>query len=196
MTETVIEINESDGIPLFIGPSTTEMLAQGEEYRSDINETDISDIPIKREEPWTDEIEQLVRRWAHQMNSLSELHDNAGYITKSRFMRLAIPSVIVPFAMGFISQVTPDTKRSSIVDGFMFMLTSGISGLSALFNYGQRYEQHFSYSSNYSNISSRIESELSRKRKYRIPAEIFITELKCTINNLNDQAPELPMGCC
>lgn len=159
--------------------------------------SDISDTPLNNiEEPWTDETEKLVRRWAQQMEALSELHDNAGYIVKMRYYRIAIPSILVPFVMGFVSQILPEGRQSTITDGAMFMITSGLAGLQTLFNYGQLYEQHFSYSASYSNIVSRIESELSRHRKFRTPSDVFITELKCTINNLNETAPELPMGCC
>ncbi len=182
-SDVVIEINDN---------SLTR-----QHFPLDENASEFSDTPLNpREEPWTDETEQLVRRWAQQMEALSELHDNAGYLVKTRYYRLAIPGILIPFVMGFVSQVLPEGQTATITDGAMFMVTSGLVGLQALFGYGQLYEQHFFYSSHYSNIVSRIESELSRRRKFRTPADVFITELKCTINNLNDNAPELPMGCC
>ena len=97
--------------------------------------------------------------------------------------------------MTFLSQTLPPSHETTIVNGVMFLLTSSISGLQALFAYGQLYEQHFAYSAHYSNIASRIESELARRRKFRTPADVFITEIKCRIDNLNDVSPALPMDC-
>jgi hypothetical protein len=78
----------------------------------------------------------------------------------------------------------------------MFMVTSILSALGLFFNYGQISEEHFQTSTKYTDISNRIDSELARRRKFRTPSDVFITELKGRIESLGDNAPQLPGNWC
>jgi hypothetical protein len=53
---------------------------------------------------WTEQIENLVSRWKNQVDKLSHIHQESGYIVKTRFYRLMIPSILIPFIMVMISQ--------------------------------------------------------------------------------------------
>jgi uncharacterized SAM-dependent methyltransferase len=75
----------------------------------------------------------------------------------------------------------------------MLMITSILSGLNTLFGYGHLYEKHFSFSARFTDLSGRIESVLSSKRKYRLPVDIFVTEIKCNLDSLNENAPKIPL---
>jgi len=147
---------------------------------------------------WTEQIETLIARWKNQVDKLSHVHQESGYIVKTRFYRLMIPSIIIPFIMTLVSQnLYQGTNDSAhIIDGVMFMLTSALSSLVMFFSYGQLYEQHFQFSARYSDLVTRIDSELARRRKFRTPSDVFITEIKCRIENLNDSAPEIPGHWC
>ena len=150
-----------------------------------------------RSNEWTDEIETLITRWKDQVEKLSYIHQEAGYIVKTRFYRFAIPSILIPFIMTFVSQLLPqDGNLQRILDGAMFMATSGCSAFLTFFNYGELAEQHFQYSARYNDIVTRIESELARRRKFRIPSDVFLTELKCRIESLNDGSPCMPGHWC
>ncbi len=147
---------------------------------------------------WTSEIESLVMRWKDQVEKLSYVHQESGYITKVRYYRLAIPSIVLPFIMTLVSQnlYNDNENPGHIVDGVAFMVTSVLSALTVFFGYSQSCEQHFQFCSRYTDISNRIDSELARRRKFRTPSDVFITEMKCTIENLNDSAPQLPGNWC
>jgi len=147
---------------------------------------------------WTEQIEQLVSRWKNQVEKLSHVHQESGYILKTRYYRLIIPSIILPFIMTLVSQniYAGDNDTSHIIEGTAFMVTSALSALTLFFNYGQLYEQHFQFSARYSDIITRIDFELARRRKFRTPSDVFITELKCKIESLNDGAPSLPGNWC
>ena len=156
-----------------------------------------NEISIKKyEEPWSYKIEELLRKWKYHVEKMAEIHDNAGYLIKTRYYRISIPTIVIPFLMTFLSQAIPEGKALTITNGVMFLLTSAFSGLRDLFGYAQLYEKHFSYSAKYSDISTKIDSELYRKKAFRIPADVLITEIKCKIDNLTDNAPELPMEYC
>jgi hypothetical protein len=165
--------------------------------RSLTNSTNTSNPNITADE-WTSEIEELVVRWKDQIEKLSYVHQESGYISKVRYYRLAIPSIIIPFIMTLVSQnlYTDNQNPGHIVDGVAFMATSILSALSVFFGYSQAYEQHFQFSARYTDISNRIDSELARRRKFRTPSDVFITELKCKIESLNDSSPNLPGNWC
>ena len=179
-------------------------MSEKEENDSDItlppdSYSDFSSTPNEKyEEPWTDSIEFLLTDWKEDLDKLSELHEYAGYIVKSRYYRLAIPGIAIPLVMGFISQTLPEGQPAIISNGVVFMVSGILSGLQTLFNYGQLYEEHFQYSSRFSDIVKRIDSELARKRKFRTPADVFLTEVKCKIEYLTEGSPEMPMNftCC
>lgn len=147
---------------------------------------------------WTTDIEELIKRWKDQIEKLAHVHQESGYINKTRYYRLAIPSILIPFVMTLVSQnlYTGTNDTSHIVDGVMFMLTSILSSLSLFFNYNQMSESHFQISARYTDITNRIDSELARRRKFRTPSDVLITELKCRIESLNDAGPNLPGNWC
>jgi hypothetical protein len=147
---------------------------------------------------WTSDIEILISKWKEQIEKLSHIHQESAYITKTRYYRLAIPSIIIPFVMTLVSQnlYTDNANPGHIVDGVAFMLTSVLSGLTVFLRYGQTYEEHFQTSTRYVDIVNRIDSELARKRKFRTPSDVFITEMKCKIDFLNEDAPDLPGNWC
>jgi hypothetical protein len=153
---------------------------------------------IQNSDEWTGEIEDLVKRWKDQIEKLSHVHQESGYINRTRFYRLAIPSILLPFAMVLVSQnlYNGTNDPAHIVDGVAFMLTSILSSLGLFFNYNQVSEVHFQTSARYTDISNRIESELARRRRFRTPSDVFITELKCHIESLGDNAPQLPGNWC
>jgi hypothetical protein len=147
---------------------------------------------------WTTDIEDLIRRWKDQTEKLSHVHQESGYINRTRYYRLAIPSIFIPFIMTLVSQnlYTGTNDPAHIVDGVMFMATSILSSLSLFFNYNQISEEHFQISARYTDISNRIDSELARRRRFRTPSDVFITELKGNIENLGETAPNLPGTWC
>jgi hypothetical protein len=153
-----------------------------------------SDLSNDNSDEWTGEIEELIKHWKDQTEKLSHVHQESGYINKTRYYRLAIPSIFIPFAMTLVSQnlYTGTNDPAHIVDGVMFMTTSVLTALSLFFNYNQLSEGHFQTSARYTDISNRIDSELARRRKFRTPSDVFITETKCKIEALGDSSPTLP----
>lgn len=147
---------------------------------------------------WTTDIEELIKRWKDQTEKLSNVHQESGYINRTRYYRIAIPSILIPFVMTLVSQnlYTGTNDPSHIVDGVAFMVTSILSSLGLFFNYNQISEEHFQISARYTDISNRIESELARRPKFRTPSDVFITELKGRIESLGDNSPTLPGNWC
>lgn len=165
--------------------------------RQNINRTSNNSTSNSADE-WTAELEELVKKWKDQTQKLSNIHQESGYVNRTRYYRLAIPSILIPFVMTLVSQnlYTGTNDTSHIIDGVAFMVTSILSSLLLFFNYNQVSEMHFQTSSRYIDIINRIESELARISKFRTPSDVFITEIKSRIESLNDNAPNLPGTWC
>lgn len=158
----------------------------------------ISNGKYTRADEWTTDIENLIKHWKDQTEKLSTIHQESGYINKVRYYRLALPSIILPFTMTLISQNLQEgeIKSADIVNGVMFMATSVLSALALFFSYSKLSEEHFQTSCRYNDISNRIESELARKRRFRTPSDVFLTEIKSKIESLGDNSPSLPGTWC
>ncbi len=154
--------------------------------------------PVHNSDEWTSDIEELIERWKDQIEKLSHVHQESGYINRTRYYRLAIPSILLPFVMTIVSQnlYTGTNDPAHIVDGVAFMTTSILSALAMFFNYNQISETHFQTSARYTDISNRIDSELARRCRFRTPSDVFITELKCRIESLGESSPTLPGTWC
>jgi len=150
------------------------------------------------EEPWSDLKEKMLKKWKLQIDKIGDLQEISGYAIKRKYHCIIIPTILIPLIMTFLSQAipkdTPEAEQAiNITNGAMFLITSGLSGLNALFGYGQLCEKHFSFSSRYSDLSGRIEAVLSSDKKYRLPVDVFITEIKCNLDNLNENSPKIPL---
>lgn len=149
------------------------------------------------EEPWSDEIERLVKHWRDYSIVMADQHENAGYKIKFNHNILGLPPIIIPITMTFISQILPTNNNSTnVFQGLMFLISGCTSALYKWLNLGERYSRHFSYSSRYNDITTAIDGELSRRRKFRRPADAFITEIRVKLDNLNHSAPEFPTCLC
>lgn len=163
-----------------------------------VRSTNQSQSQAQSHSDWTADIEELIKRWKDQIEKLSHVHQESGYINRIRYYRLAIPNIAIPFIMTLVSQnlYTGTNDPAHIVDGVMFMTTGILSTLSLFFNYNQISEEHFQTSTRYTDISNRIDSELARRRRFRTPSDVFITELKSRIESLNENSPALPGNWC
>ena len=149
------------------------------------------------EEPWTDTIEDLIKHWRSHAIKMSEMHENAGYYVKGKHNIFGLPPIIIPLTMTYVSQILPEDqiRKDVIINGLMFLL-SGLSGaVYKWLNLGEKYALHFQYSARYDDIITAIDTELSRQKKFRRPADVFITEIRCKIDNLNHTSPDFPMCC-
>ena len=96
---------------------------------------------------------------------------------------------------GEITRNAPDDVKEdyyskfTITNGAMFLLSSFLNKIYTDYDLGNLYTLHFQYAARYYDLIIKIDSELSRKRKYRTSADVFITELRCQIDNLNQTSP-------
>jgi hypothetical protein len=154
------------------------------------------------EEPWTTERENLVLEWRDHLCDMSKLHEDAGYSIKKKHHRIGIATYLIPTIMTFLQivfgEITKNASESvkqeyytkfTITNGAMFLLSGILSKVYTEYDLGTLYTLHFQYAAKYYDLIIKIDSELSRSRKYRTSADTFITELRCQIDNLNQTSP-------
>ena len=154
------------------------------------------------EESWTDDLEFLLVSWRAHITEMSQLHEEAGRRIKKKHYIIGLPTIVIPLFMTFIQVLFGELSRSkepalmceyniigNIVNSLMFLLSSILSQIYTSYDLGTRSTLHFQYSARYYDLIIRIDSELSRKRKVRTSADVFMTDIRCNINNLNTTGP-------
>lgn len=169
-----------------------------------------SDVDVTHvvEEPWSDDNEQRLRTYFREACNAQQNHKRAGYLLKTQyrvftFLIIAWASVIFitegvlscNVSVIFVNQqdenVCKVTRKDKIVKlciaGFGIFLNS----LFASLNIGHAYREHFEYETKFYELAQDIEFMLGRGRPYRVPADVFLTEIKERMKKLKT-APEFP----
>jgi hypothetical protein len=73
-----------------------------------------------------------------------------------------------------------------------FVVTGALSAVAAFFRFGPRSGQHFTYAAKYADVMSDITAETVKKKRFRVNADVFITELKVKLDHLKAGEPKLP----
>lgn len=154
-------------------------------------------------EPWSSRREELVNAWRDHVDAMSKLHEEAGYRIKKRHTKIGLITNIIPLIMTFLQivfealqQKEKNSTTFTIINGAMWLISSILSLMYSFLSLGTEYALHFQYSARYYDLLIRIDSELSRKRRFRKTADVFVTELRCQIDNLNKTGPDMPIDYC
>ncbi len=170
---------------------------------------------ISVQEPWTDKREALILSWRTSIQEMSTLHEQYGSLCKRKNKCLSIPTFILPLIMSFVQLIfenlsvpstcilqnntctldiqQDDNNISSIasyVNGAFWLIDGIFSIIYTTYDLGNLSALHFQYSARYYDLIFRIDFELSKTRNFRRDADSFITEMRCTIDNLNSTGPD------
>lgn len=143
------------------------------------------------EEPWSVDLEHwvlYVRQIA--LTSMQE-HDAEAYRLQRLHVLFGLPPVLVPLVMTFVSAVMGEWQYDYIVSSCLF-LVSGISGaLYKWMNLGELYTLHATFAARYYDLAMSIDAEMTRSRRFRRPADVFVTELRLNVQQMKVHAPAL-----
>lgn len=146
----------------------------------------------RTEEPWQENTENLLRRWREDCTRASQSHDISGKRYKKLGHFWTIPSAILP-ALAAPLVATSHASRESFVlhtiETFVLVI-SGVCGvINSTLQYSARSEKHFAFSARYYDLVTDIDLELSKRRAYRMQADVFLTKVQMTYDALNNAAP-------
>ena len=154
-------------------PNASEILSQ-EEY------SQLEEVQVTIEEPWTETIEACLRCWLDETKVSADAHKRSGYALKRRyrlfmFVVLLWSAVILVVNDSFGCGASENQQFTRLViNAFGIFLNALFSSL----NLGYTYRMHFEYETKFYELSQDISYTLMRERDFRMPADAFMTEIR------------------
>lgn len=147
---------------------------------------------IRREEPWSDNAEKLMREFVHSVYVSHKKHELAGYYYKRLRKLWGLPCVLIPSVMAPITNVFAEYKNIQYVNTGAFILTAIFTGVDSFFSFNLRRERHFTYSARFGELHHEMQIEMIKKREFRMQSDLFMSRMQMRMDTLEGNAPVLP----
>lgn len=154
---------------------------------------DISQDISRDEEPWTVKGESLILKWNYDIKISKKLHEESGYYYKNMRKRWGLPAIVLPAVMAPFSAVFSNNDWIKYVNATSFMIVAFMSGIDSFFSFATRKERHFNHASRYAELSTTVESELLKQKRFRVQSDVFTTQIRMRYDMLNTIAPIIPL---
>ena len=135
------------------------------------------------------ELEQLLKENSEECESLSILHRMSYEKYNKRSNYINIPVIILSSAIGFITGIDLQYDKMNIILGVGSVFVGIIKSVDTYFQLAKRAESHRICSLQFSQISKKIQIELTLHRRQRATAENMMNIVKTDIKNMQDIAP-------
>ena len=168
--------------------------ARGSSYPpgGDDNESEKSkELRSIGEEAWNHKHEALAEEWMQDAKEASAAHNIKAKEFKCKHVSVGLPAVILPIAMAPISSTLADEPGIQYANMSAFLVTGILSAVHAFFGFDKKYQQHMDFSARYSALYTDLRYELTKARRFRAPADEFLTRVQMKIDHLGSIAPDL-----
>ena len=135
------------------------------------------------------ELEQLLKENSEECESLSILHRMSYEKYNKRSNYINIPVIILSSAIGFITGIDLQYDKMNIILGVGSVFVGIIKSVDTYFQLAKRAESHRICSLQFSQISKKLQIELTLHRRQRATAENMMNIIKTDIKNMQDIAP-------
>lgn len=135
------------------------------------------------------ELERLLKENSEECESLSILHRMSYEKYNKRSNVINIPVIILSSAIGFITGIDLQYAQMNIILGVGSVFVGIIKSVDTYFQLAKRAESHRICSLQFSQISKKIQVELTLHRDQRLTAENMMNIIKTDIKNMQDIAP-------
>ena len=135
------------------------------------------------------ELEQLLKENSEECESLSILHRMSYEKYNKRSNYINIPVIVLSSAIGFITGIDLQYAQMNIILGVGSVFVGIIKSVDTYFQLAKRAESHRICSLQFSQISKKLQIELTLHRKQRATAEHMMNIVKTDIKNMQDIAP-------
>ena len=178
-------LNEIEvGIDIPTSITKTESL----DYLKYDNSDDSSDLD-RTEERWTKKHNIFLSKIRTECKHLSEIHNSSSKIKLYYHRALSIPQMCLPLIAGLFSEYI-DKKYSYISNGIL-LLSSGISVVNGVYNFGKKSALHNEYSGKYDDLAKEVEYTLCRSKKSRQACDVSCQKFIFKQQTLNGSAPQI-----
>ena len=138
---------------------------------------------------YNDELERLLKENSEECESLSILHRMSYEKYNKRSNYINIPVIILSSAIGFITGIDLQYDQMNIILGVGSVFVGIIKSVDTYFQLAKRAESHRICSLQFSQISKKMQVELTLHRDQRLTAENMMNIVKTDIKNMQDIAP-------
>jgi hypothetical protein len=138
---------------------------------------------------YNDQLEQLLKENSEECESLSILHRMSYEKYNKRSNYINIPVIILSSAIGFITGIDLQYDKMNIILGVGSVFVGIIKSVDTYFQLAKRAESHRICSLQFSQISKKLQIELTLHRRQRATAENMMNIVKTDIKNMQDIAP-------
>lgn len=138
---------------------------------------------------YNDQLEQLLKENSEECESLSILHRMSFEKYNRRSNYINIPVIILSSAIGFITGIDLQYDKMNIILGVGSVFVGIIKSVDTYFQLAKRAESHRICSLQFSQISKKLQIELTLHRRQRATAENMMNIVKTDIKNMQDIAP-------
>jgi hypothetical protein len=138
---------------------------------------------------YNNELERLLKENSEECESLSILHRMSYEKYNKLSNYINIPVIILSSAIGFITGIDLQYDQMNVILGVGSVFVGIIKSVDTYFQLAKRAESHRICSLQFSQISKKIQVELTLHRDQRLTAENMMNIVKTDIKNLQDIAP-------
>ena len=138
---------------------------------------------------YNNELERLLKENSEECESLSILHRMSYEKYNKLSNYINIPVIILSSAIGFITGIDLQYAQMNIILGVGSVFVGIIKSVDTYFQLAKRAESHRICSLQFSQISKKIQVELTLHRDQRLTAENMMNIVKTDIKNMQDIAP-------
>lgn len=142
------------------------------------------------EEKWTDKNYNYFRNIQEELKHSSNLHNEASHLNKKRYVKTAIPSMIIPLIMTNLT-IFCSADNNSYIQPIGLTLIGILNGFNSLLNFSKKTEVHNLYAGKYMELSNEIDKILIRKKQHRDAFDLVLERITTKKQELDNNAPYL-----
>ena len=143
-------------------------------------------VDVDRSEmSWTENIEELLKKWSGECEYMSKQHYEASKKKKKLYYIMQLPIISIPFILGFVGTLYENEHYLKYITSCGNTFLGILSGTNAFLNYSKCYIEHENASNRYDEISIEIEGILTKRKRYRIAADVTVEKYQQKIESLN-----------
>jgi hypothetical protein len=142
------------------------------------------------EEEWTSDNSEFFLRIQEEIIQKAKAHDVASHKNKGRYVKTAIPSMIIPILLTNLS-IFCSGQTNEYIHPIGLSFVGIINVFQTILNFSKKTEQHNHHAGLYMDLVNDIEKILIRKKKYRDAFDITLERITMRKQQLDASAPYL-----
>ena len=144
----------------------------------------------RMEEEWTSDNTNFFIKIQEEIIQKAKAHDVASHKNKRRYIKTAIPAMIIPILLTNLS-IFCSMNTNEFIHPIGLSLVGIINVFQTILNFSKKKEKHNHHAGLYMDLANDIEKILIRKKRYRDPFDITLERITMRKQQLDASAPFL-----